>query len=198
LKEKITNKTLKRYLLVILPAVAVLCSFYPMMEANATHLYTGLRWPTTSAPWCADNSLGHLNIGLGNSANAISTASSYINGFSSKWFLPRINNDGTCHNHVYAASLGLDKLARTDYNYQNNRFTIMNTVINQNYHYTTSGCTNGQEPVRLSYLMKHEFTHWLQMKHDTQKIDATYSHYGCTLWNHWSSHSQGTAKAVYG
>lgn len=191
----------KKQLLVILPVIVVLCSFYPLMEASATHLYTGFRWTsTTGGPWCADNSLGHLNIGLSNSINAISTASNYINGFSSHWTLPRIANNGDCRSHMYAASLAINTLGRTDWSYNTNthKFIQMNTVINQNIQWTTSGCTDGQYPIRMSYLMKHEFTHWLQMKHGTDRGDATYPTYVCNAWDGWNSHSQSTAKSVYG
>jgi hypothetical protein len=192
-------------LIILIGVVAGL--FLPLFsigQANATHLYTGLRWPTTTGgPFCIDNSMGYLNIGYSAAGNAISTAANYINGFPTHWTLIRIANNGDCHSHWYSSSFALDKLAVTQWTYytSSHRFVKEDTLVNRNIKWTSSGCVDGQYPLRLAYLGVHEFTHWLQLKHDSidhPLNDASYYAYRCSFWNHWGSHNQNTAGSVYG
>ena len=198
-----TNTKLESTAIVTIVAVfAATIAVIP--QVNATHLYTGLRWPTTTGgPYCIDNSMGYLNIGYTAAGNAISTAGNYINGFPSHWTLIRIANTGDCHSHWYSASYGLDKLGITQWTYytSTHRFVKEDTLVNRNIKWTSSGCVDGQYPLRLAYLAVHEFTHWLQLKHDAidhPLNDASYYAYRCAFWNHWGSHNQNTAGSVYG
>jgi hypothetical protein len=208
---------------VVLAASVVL----PLLgDAKATHFWTHRKWlkystqsQTNAGPYCYSTSLSNVrNLGWGGTLDALYTAYNSLNVLPAKWFIgPRIAYTTDCHSHIAAGTLpNPDTLALYGLLVLSNDHSLIvgaDITINKNKNWVSSGCTTSSglssPPVRLSYVLRHEFAHWIELFHGyeqyqsgTPKVDPNsiiYPRYNCLSWdiNIWS-HDSSTLSYIYG
>jgi len=177
-------------------------SVIQIQTTEATHLYGNMRWSSyVAGPLCISTSMGNTNIGLTASNNALFTAYDSINRLDSRYVIKQMANTGDCRSHVYGNSLSTGTLGVTSIGRSSSTVIIYeNVAMNTNIPWTSSGCTEGYYPVRMSFAIRHEFSHWIFLKHNTvdDRTSITHPKYHCSAWDAFNSHDAGTVRAVYG
>jgi hypothetical protein len=210
LKRKNQTKSTRLGFAVLGLATALVFSFASTIlvlvgqQAEATHLYGNMRWSSyVAGPICISPTMANTNIGLTASSNALFTAYDSINRLDSRYVIKQMGYTGDCRSHIYGQSLFYKTLGVVQIGRSSSTIIVYeDMLVNTGIRWESSNCHQGPygTPVRMSFLMRHEFSHYIFLKHNTvdDRTSITHPNFYCSAWDAFNSHDAGTVRAVYG